>query len=125
MLQSAELLKFNGECVDTKVIWNEACAKAVKEVNKYVAEHGEPMYCGFGSIQIYPARGNFITFCKREGIGSKGYPRGYRLSYYDIMPKGHPQRHTQSLDVKEVAVEAFANILQSYGIRAYGQGRAD
>jgi hypothetical protein len=33
--------------------------------------------------------------------------------------------HTQSLDLKEACVDAFAKVLQKYGLDAWGVGRAD
>ena len=125
MMKSAELLKFNGECADPQVIWDEAVAKGVDAVNEFTAKHGEPMYCGFASVQSNPAQGPFVKFLKQKELGGKGYPKGYRVSYYDIMPNDHQYRHTQSMDIKEECVNAFTDVLQSYGIKAYGQSRAD
>ena len=46
------------------------------------------------------------------------------IGYTHIMGN-HSKRMKQSLDIQETAVDAFANVLQSYGIKAYGEGRAD
>ena len=119
-----EILKFNAEGVDPGVIWTEACVAGKTAVEEYHREYGEPMYCGFGHVSIRPARGKFVNFLKKVGVGDLGYNGGYNVSYYDIMDD-HPLSHTQSLDLKEACVDAFAHVLQKYGLDAWGVGRAD
>ena len=59
-------------------------------------------------------------------IGSNGYRGGWRISYYDMMPKGHQyDSGTQSMDIKEEGCSAFAKALEKYGITAYMESRAD
>ena len=91
----------------------------------FVAKHGEPLYCGFANVKITPARGRLVKFLKEMGIGSNGYQGGWRISYYDMMPKGHRYGHTQSMDIKEEGCNAFADALEKYGIEAYMESRAD
>ena len=119
-----DLLKFNAEGVDPGIIWTEACVAGKTAVEEYHAKHGEPMYCGFGHVSIRPARGKFVNFLKKVDMGSAGYNGGWNVSYYDIMD-GHPLSHTQSLDLKEICCDAFAEVLQKYGMDAYGVGMAD
>jgi hypothetical protein len=119
-----EILKFNAEGVDPGVIWTEACVAGKTAVEEYHRQYGEPMYCGFGHVSIRPARGKFVNFLKKVGVGDLCYNGGYRVSYYDIMDH-HPLSHTQSLDLKEACVDAFAKVLQKYGLDAWGVGRAD
>ena len=123
--ENKDLLKFNAEGYDPTYIWHEAKNKAVKAVDEFVEKHGEPMYCGFASVSIHPAKGKFVNFLKRQEIGDKGYRGGYRISYYDIMPLSHQYRMTQSLDIKEVATEAFRDELRKYGMTVYADSRAD
>jgi len=119
-----DLLKFNSEGVDPGIIWTEACVAGKTAVEEYHAKHGEPMYCGFGHVSIRPARGKFVNFLKKVDMGSAGYNGGWNVSYYDIMDD-HPLSHTQSLDLKEICCDAFAEVLQKYGMDAYGVGMAD
>ena len=119
-----EINKFNAEGVDPGIIWTEACVAGKTAVEEYHAQYGEPMYCGFGHVSIRPARGKFVNFLKKVGVGDLGYNGGYNVSYYDIMDD-HPLSHTQSLDLKEACVDAFAHVLQKYGLDAWGVGRAD
>jgi hypothetical protein len=83
------------------------------------------MYCGFANVSIHPARGRFVNILKKAGIGDKGFRGGYRISYYDIMPQDHKYAHTQSLDIKEIATEAFRDELRKYGLTVYAESRAD
>ena len=106
-------------------MWTEAKKACLKTVDEYVAKHGEPMYCGFANVSIHPARGRFVKFLKEMGIGSNGYQGGWRISYYDMMPKGHRYGHTQSMDIKEEGCNAFADALEKYGIDAHMESRAD
>ena len=118
------ILKFNAEGVDPGIIWTEACVAAKLAVEDYHRQYGEPMYCGFGHVSIRPARGKFVTFLKKCGVGDVGYNGGYRVSYYDIMDD-HKYSCTQSLDLKEEATDAFSKVLYKYGIDAYSVSMAD
>ena len=85
----------------------------------------EPMYCGFANVKVRPAKGKFVNFLKRQGIGDIAYKGGWRISYYDIMPKSHPWRMTQSMSIKEIGCDAFANALESFGLDCISESRAD
>ena len=119
-----ELLKFNAHGVSPADIYKEACEAANKAVDTFYAQHGEPMYCGFGDVKIVPARGTLVKYLKDIKIGSNGWNGGWRISSYDIM-RGHKLCHTQSMSIKEEACDAFAKVLEKYGITAYSQSRAD
>ena len=106
-------------------MWTSAKAACLLAVDEYTDKHGEPMYCGFANIVIHPARGRLVKFLKEMDIGSNGYGGGWRVSYYDLMPKGHRYGHTQSMDIKEEGCNAFADALEKYGIECYMQSRAD
>jgi hypothetical protein len=41
------------------------------------------------------------------------------------MPQDHQYRMTQSLDIKEIACEAFRDELRKYGMTVYAESRAD
>ena len=119
------LLKFNAEGIHPGEMFFNARLEAEKAVDAYVEKYGEPMYCGFANVSIHPARGRFVSFMKKAGVGDNGYRGGYRISYYDIMPKDHPYSHTQSMSIREIACDAFADALKKYGIEAYMESRAD
>jgi hypothetical protein len=123
--ENKDLLKFNAEGVHPADMFLNARKVAIKAVDDFVAKHGEPMYCGFANVSVHPARGKFVSFMKKADVGSKGYGGGYRISYYDIMPKDHPYSHTQSMSIKEEACEAFRDELRKYGLTVYAESRAD
>ena len=123
--ENKDLLKFNAEGVHPADMFLNARKVAIKAVDDFVAKHGEPMYCGFANVSVHPARGRFVSFMKKADVGSKGYGGGYRISYYDIMPKDHPYSHTQSMSIKEEACEAFRDELKKYGLTVYAESRAD
>jgi hypothetical protein len=122
--ENKDLLKFNAEGVHPADQFLNARAKAVEAVDLYMVNKEEPMYCGFANVSIHPARGKLVSWFKKFGIGSSG-SRGYRISYYDIMPTDHQYRHTQSMDIKEVACDAFKDELKKYGLTVYSESRAD
>lgn len=105
-------------------IYKEAQAEAGMVVDIFHAQHGEPMYCGFGTVVIRPAKGAFVKYLKDNKIGSKHWKSGYSISSYDVM-RGHELEGTQSMDIKETACEQFAKVLNQYGINAVAESRAD
>jgi hypothetical protein len=119
-----EIRQFVAEGQDPGVIWTEACVAAKLAVEQFVSRHGEPMYCGFANVKIRPARGKFVDFLKKVGIGSNAYRGGWYISYYDIM-SDHKWCHTQSMDIKEHGCDAFAEVLNKYGMDAHMESRAD
>ena len=123
--ENKDLLKFNAEGIKPADMFLNARKVAVKAVDDYMKDKEEPLYCGFASVSIHPARGKFVKFMKDAGVGDSGYRGGYRISYYDIMPQDHIYRTTQSLDIKEVATEAFRDELRKYGMTVYADSRAD
>ena len=123
--ENKDLLKFNAEGIHPADMFINARNKAVEAVDKFMEGREEPMYCGFANVSIHPAKGRFVNILKKAGIGDKGYRGGYRISYYDIMPQDHRWRHCQSLDIKEIACEAFRDELRKYGLTVYAESRAD
>tara|TARA_Y100000817_G_scaffold133443_1_gene104428 strand:+ start:1551 stop:1955 length:405 start_codon:yes stop_codon:yes gene_type:complete len=123
--ENKDLLKFNAEGIKPADMFLNARKVAVKAVDDYMKDKEEPMYCGFASVSIHPAKGKFVKFMKDAGVGDNGYRGGYRISYYDIMPQDHKYRTTQSLDIKEVATEAFRDELRKYGMTVFADSRAD
>ena len=105
-------------------IYKEAQQEASMVVDIFHAQHGEPMYCGFGTVVIRPARGAFVKFLKDNKLGSKHWRTGYSISSYDVM-RQHELCGTQSMSIKEEACEAFAKVLNAYGIQAHAESRAD
>lgn len=72
--------------------------------------------CGFAWVNISPARGAFVNYLKARGIGGKSYYGGYDVWVNEF---------GQSVDRKAAFAGAFAQVLNKYGINAYGQSRLD
>ena len=123
--ENKKILKFNAEGINPSDMFIDAKKACLEAVDEYTAKHGEPMYCGFANVSIHPARGRLVKFLKEMEVGSNGYRGGWRISYYDMMPKGHQYGGTQSMDIKEEGCSAFAKALEKYGITAYMESRAD
>lgn len=98
---------------------------------KYFVEDG---VCGFAWIWIPDSRCEFIKAMKRLGLaepketycytpGDKRYPFEkciYKKGYDFWVREGN-----QSYEKKMAFAEAFAAVLEKYGITAYAQGRLD
>ena len=123
--ENKPILEFNAEGIHPADMLSDAKKACLKAVDDFVAKHGETFYCGFANDSIRPARGRFVKFLKEMKIGDNGYGGGWRISYYDLMPKGHIYGNTQSMDIKEEGCNAFADALEKYGIEAIMQSRAD
>ena len=80
---------------------------------EFQKKYGEPMYCGFASVHIKPARGQFVKFLKENDLGHSGYPTGYDISWHDVI-KGHKASGSQSMDLKEHVMQAVADRLKVY-----------
>ena len=44
--------------MDIQAIHNEAKTAAITAENAYLAQHGEPLYCGFAWVDVFVARTN-------------------------------------------------------------------
>ena len=73
--------------------------------------------CGFAWINIKPARGKFVSWLKKNGIGrTDSYNGGYTI----WVSEGG-----QSMTRKESYATAFAEVLRENGLRAYMNSRID
>ena len=111
--ENKDLLKFNAEGIQPADMFLNARNKAVEAVDAFVKKHGEPMYCGFANVSIHPAKGRFVNILKKAGIGSKGFRGGYRISYYDIMPKDHPlnfHSHLQLAKLQPITAVTYTHL---------------
>ena len=72
--------------------------------------------CGFAEIIIRPARGKFVSWLKKNGIGRSRYGGGYTINVFEF---------GQSMQRKEEYAYAFSAVLREHGIHAYGSSRMD
>ena len=78
--------------------------------------------CGFASVVIKPARGNFVAELKKRKIGSAHYGGGYSFSSWQVAPS---IRQDQSYERACAAARGAVEVLKSYGINAYIDSRID
>lgn len=108
-----------------------AAGNALQPVPMLVEQHASPLddnspvvkqwvcnggVCGFAWVKIKPARGKFVSFCKKHDIGYVSDYGGYEIWV---------SQFGQSIEKKEAYAHAFAAVLKKYGIKAYGQSRMD
>jgi len=84
------------------------------------AKVGERDACGFGWVEVYVDRTNSK---QAQELIKAGFKKDYKprcLSMWD--PAGVP---TQSVSVKEAGAWAYANYLNTLGLKAYAGSRLD
>jgi hypothetical protein len=86
----------------------------------YLARHGEPMYCGFGWVEVYVDRTNSK---EAKELLAAGFKKDYKPKCLTVWNPGGS--HTQSMDIKEAGASAFAKVLTKAGLKAYACSRAD
>lgn len=93
----------------------------LKKFNKHYPDdvNGEPAYCGFAWVVVFDVKLN-----TRLGKAMKAC--GFRKEYGGGISLWNPSDyHGQSMDIKEAGASEYANILKSYGFKAYMSSRAD
>ena len=126
--------------MDTVAVRDETLTAAAEAAQDYIAEwkrstggnaYGEPVYCGFAWVTIYPSfahKGNTRDGrAERKEFDAVMQQLGARLDYtgkaYQLWnPSGWAG---QSMDAKEAGARAAARVLTKYGYTAYAGSRAD
>ena len=99
-------------------ILGTATLAAQKAEADFRARHGEPGYCGFAWV-VVREKGN-------TKLGRALKQLGFRKEYTGGLSLWNPGgSFTQSMDIKEVGAEAYADTLRKFGIDAYMASRAD
>ena len=101
-----------------KLIYEQAVQAAQQAEADFIAQYGEPMYCGFAWVDISNGRDPFVNWARKNNVGKKHWNKGWMI----WNPTGN---FTQSMDVKEAGSSAFAKVLRDNGIPAYMGSRAD
>ena len=106
--------------MDIQVIHNEAQTAAINAEQAFIAQHGEPAYCGFAWVDVFVERTNSKEAKELLKIGFKKSWKAKCLNLW--RPGGY---HGQSMDVKEAGAHAYAEVLSKHGFKAYMGARAD
>jgi len=120
--------------IDTQTITaqaEQACRKAQQQfLDNWVNTtggntYGEPVYCGFAWVTVYPEhKGNTrLGKAERAVLAQMGFRKDWTGKAYELWnPTGYAG---QSMDVKEVGAQAYAEVLRGAGFKAYMGSRAD
>jgi hypothetical protein len=120
--------------IDATQVAHEATLAADKAKDAYLTkwkestggnEYGEPMYCGFGWVQCTPEHKGNTRLGKQERavLEAMGFKKDWTGKSYQLWNAGGYAG--QSMDVKEAACDAYAGVLNSYGVKAHACSRAD
>lgn len=119
---------------DTIAVRDETLTAAARAAQDYINEwkastggnaYGEPMYCGFAWVTVYPRhKGNTRDGkLERRLLEEMGFRKDWTGRAYELW---NPSRWPgQSMDAKEAGARAAAQVLQKYGYTAYAGSRAD
>jgi hypothetical protein len=99
-------------------IHNTAVQAAQKAEANFIAQHGEPMYCGFAWVTVSEKASTKLG----RALKTVGFKPAYGGGLQLWNPGGS---YTQSMDVKETGAQAYADALKAFGIKAYMGSRAD
>lgn len=86
-----------------------------------VHKNGDRDACGFAGVTVRPARGEFVKFCKQNGIGRSGDYGGWYIPVSEFVDTGR----AQGLTAREGAAKVFVQHLAEHGIRASVWSRMD
>ena len=103
-----------------EVLFNMASTAAHTAVVDAVVDGLDRDLCGHAWVVIKPARGRFVKYLKDNSIGTNEHGGGWRVPRYAMATY-----RGQSMGVNEAAAEAFADVLQTYGVKAYARSRVD
>lgn len=78
--------------------------------------------CGFAWVNVYVDGRSRVAKVLKEFGARKDYYGGFRFSSHDVAPS---RNATQSMQRKEAACGAFANVLRDAGFKAYVGSRMD
>jgi hypothetical protein len=120
--------------MDTIAVRDETLTAAAAAAHDYIQEwkrntggnqYGEPMYCGFAWVTVYPKhKGNTREGkLERQTLQEIGLRKDYTGKAYELWNPA--QWPGQSMDAKEAGARAAALVLQKYGYTAYAGSRAD
>ena len=88
-------------------------------------QYGEPMYCGFAWVIVYPQhKGNTkLGKGERRVLEQMGFRKDWTGKAWQLW--NSTGYNGQSMDVKEAGAQAYADVLRQYGFKAYMGSRAD
>ena len=105
--------------MNLQILHDAATAAAKNATIQHLNKHGEDLYCGFAWVHVSEK----ATTKLGRALKSIGFTKAYYGGGLQLWnPSG---TMSQSMMLKEVGAQAYANVLQDFGIHAYIQSRAD
>jgi len=109
-------------------VHQEATSKATSAVDTFFNNvlKGEDQYaCGFAWVTVYPEnKGNTkLGKAERAGLESIGFKKDWTGKAWQLWNPGNYAG--QNIDAKEEGAQAYAQVMKSYGFKAYAQSRLD
>ena len=113
-----ETVMFTNEGIEQ--VRQEAEAAATKAQQDAIAKGHEDGYCGFGWVEVQVSRTNSR---EAKALEKMGFDKSYKPRRMQIWKPG--SYNGQSMTIHEIGADAYAEVLQKYGFKAYMHSRAD
>ena len=101
-----------------QILHTIASSAAKNATEAYQTNHGEDYYCGFAWVQVSEKASTKLG----RALKSIGFTKAYGGGLQLWNPSGTT---SQSMTLKEVGAQAYADVLKQAGVPAYVQSRAD
>ena len=101
-------------------IAKEAKQAADRAQQDAIAQGHEDGYCGFGWVEVQVSRTNSR---EAKALEKMGFKKSWRPRRMDLWKPGC--YNGQSMTIHEIGAQAYAEVLQNYGFKAYMHSRAD
>lgn len=104
--------------MNIQVLHDIATAAAKDATIQHLSKHGEDYYCGFAWVQVREKASTKLGRALKSIGFAKAYGGGLQLwNPSDTM--------SQSMHLKEIGAQAYADVLSDFGINAYVVSRPD
>jgi len=113
-----ETIMFTDEGIEQ--VRKEAQMAADKAQSDWLTKHGDGAYCGFAWVEVSVPRTNSR---EAKALAKMGFKKSWKPRRMDMWKPG--KYNGQSMDVHEAGAQAYADVLEKYGFRAYMGSRAD
>ena len=104
--------------MNLQILHDAATAASKNATIQHLTKHGEDFYCGFAWVQVSEKASTKLG----RALKSIGFTKAYGGGLQLWNPSG---TMSQSMTLKEVGAQAYADVLKQAGVPAYVQSRAD
>ena len=104
--------------MNLQILHDAATAAAKNAMIQHLSKHGEDFYCGFAWVQVREKASTKLG----RALKSIGFTKAYGGGLQLWNPSG---TMSQSMTLKEVGAQAYADVLSDFGIDASLRSRAD